>query len=132
MGEGHLQISDAAGEMLLQNDGTYTDSLVWLLRYSPAGNEALAGMEGGMDLKLWPNPAPAASEVSLAFNLDEPACLQVSVLAADGRLALDLDSRAYPVGQNIVALPLDGFAPGLYLVLLQGDSHASVARLVVR
>ena len=132
VGEGHLQISDAAGEMLLQNDGTYTDSLVWLLRYSPAGNEALAGMEGGMDLKLWPNPAPAASEVSLAFNLDEPACLQVSVLAADGRLALDLDSRAYPVGQNIVALPLDGFAPGLYLVLLQGDSHAGVARLVVR
>ena len=132
MGEGHLQISDATGEILLQNDGTYTDSLVWLLRYSPAGNEVLAGVEGGMDLRLWPNPAPAASEVSLAFNLDEPACLQVSVLSVNGCRVLDLGVRVYPAGQNIVALSLDGLAPGFYLVLLQGDGHTGVARLVVR
>ena len=85
-----------------------------------------------MDLRLWPNPAPAASEVSLAFNLDEPACLQVSVLSVNGCQVLDLGARVYPAGQNIIALPLDGLAPGFYLVLLQGDDHAGVARLVVR
>ena len=122
----------AKGTCKSQNDGTYTDSLVWLLRYSPAGNEALAGMEDGMDLRLWPNPALTASEVSLAFNLDEPACLQVSVLSVNGCRVLDLGARVYPAGQNIVALPLDGFAPGLYLVLLQGDGPAGLARLVVR
>ena len=132
MGEGRLQLSDAAGEVILENDGTYTDSLVWLLRYSPAGNEVLAGMEGGMDLRLFPNPAPASSEVSLAFHLEVPAALQVSVWAADGRQVFAWGRRVYPAGRNVVALPVERLDSGIYLVLLQGDGHRSVARLVVR
>lgn len=131
-GEGHLQISKAEGEVLLQNDGTYTDSLVWLLRYFPAGNESVSMTDAGLDLQLWPNPASASSEVSLAFSLDEPACLQVSILSVNGRQVLDLGSRLYPAGLNVAALPLDGLAPGLYLVLLQGDGATGLARLVVR
>ena len=132
VGEGHLQISDASGSVLLQNDGTYTDSLVWLLRYSPAGNEVSAEMEGGMDLRLWPNPASALSDVSLAFSLKEAAVLQVSILSVEGCQVLDFGSRAYPAGQNVVALPVNRLDSGIYLVLLQGDGHAGVARLVVR
>ena len=131
MGEGRLQLSDAAGEVILENDGTYTDSLVWLLRYSPAGNEVLAGMEGGMDLRLWPNPSSEAG-ASLAFNLEVPEALQVSVWAVDGRQVFAWGRRVYPAGRNVVALPVERLDSGIYLVLLQGDGHRSVARLVVR
>lgn len=88
--------------------------------------------DAGLDLQLWPNPASASSEVSLAFSLDEPMALQVSVLSVNGRQVLDLGSRLYPAGLNVAALPLDGLAPGLYLVLLQGDGATGLARLVVR
>ena len=131
MGEGRLQLSDAAGEVILENDGTYTDSLVWLLRYSPAGNEVLAGMEGGMDLRLWPNPSSEAG-ASLAFNLEVPEALQVSVWTVDGRQVFAWGRRVYPAGRNVVALPVGQLDSGIYLVLLQGDGHRSVARLVVR
>ncbi len=115
----------------MQNDGTYTDSLVWLLRYSPAGNEYLAGMKEDMDLRLWPNPASASSEVSLAFNLDEPACLQVSILTTEGRTILDIAPQRYPAGQTVLTLPADRLAPGLYLVLLQGNGPQNITRLVI-
>lgn len=131
MGEGRLQLSDAAGEVILENDGTYTDSLVWLLRYSPAGNEVLAGMEGGMDLRLWPNPSSEAG-ASLAFNLEVPEALQVSVWTVDGRQVFAWGRRVYPAGRNVVALPVGQLDSGIYLVLLQGDVHRGEARLVVR
>ena len=85
-----------------------------------------------MDLRLFPNPVSASSEVSLAFSLGEPACLQVSVWTADGRQVFDFGSRAYPAGRNVVALPVERLDSGIYQVLLQGDVHRGVARLVVR
>ena len=89
----------------LDRDNTATLSKVLVLAACPAPAE----------LSLYPNPATAATPVTLATG-SLPAGATVSVYSSRGQL---LSNPAAADGAAVVAVPTAGLVPGLYYVVLR-------------
>lgn len=79
--------------------------------------------------QLYPNPA--GSEVQLAFALEENTELAISVLDMMGKTVYSLAKQSYTMGENMVRLPLNALAPGMYRVNMTNGVAVTGRPLVV-
>ncbi len=127
-GAGHLQLSDADGDLVVAHDGTYADSLVWLFRYQPGVDNEVSGFVSA--LRLLPNPASESAFLEVESLV--AGFLEISLWGMDGRKALDLGSQSCIQGMNRIELPLHRLESGVYVVRLQQNGQVNTAKLIVR
>lgn len=115
-GEGHLEILRQDGSRLVSSDGTYADSLVWMLRYSPVSNEEPDFLQS---LRMAPNPNNGSFQV----ELPEAACIEVFSL--NGIRLQRLDAPAGVTTLNIAQ-------SGVYVLRFSTQAGTGFRRVVVR
>ncbi|MCM1530848.1 MAG: Omp28-related outer membrane protein [Bacteroides sp.] len=126
-GEGHLEMLDKGGNRVAASDGTYSDSLVWMFRYSPVSVRKFAPVG---DLRAYPNPAH--DRVVLSFTLARAGSLQYGIRSLDGREQGPVRQFSGTAGTNTLQLPLSGFAPGIYLLWLSTKEGLATVKITVR
>lgn len=126
-GNGHLQLSDAEGKVLLSDAGTFTDSLVWLVRYSAVANEKPVETS---PIRLWPNPA--SSSAYLEFDLPEAGNVEISIFNMEGRRIKVWGSKYCPAGRQVVEIPVQGLASGMYVWQMRMGNSTAFGKLSVR
>ena len=77
-------------------------------------------------------PNPASTTATLTYELPQAEPVQVSVLNVLGRNVLTLPATRESVGAHTTTLPLQGLAPGVYLVRLQAGGLQQTTRLLVQ
>lgn len=102
-----------------------------LLRFTHLGPTAGEGDGGdlGLDLRLAPNPAADASEIT--YRLPEAGHVEVGVYDAVGRRVAVVVSGAAPAGEHTATLDVGALAPGLYTCVLQTSGGVRSERLAV-
>ena len=81
-------------------------------------------------LSLVPNPA--AGTTTLTYALPAAATATIAVQNLLGQTIRQLPPARQAAGAQAQALPLQGLAPGVYLVRLQADGQTQTARLLVQ
>ncbi len=71
-------------------------------------------------------PVPATDRVTVSWSYAEVATLQV--FAADGKVVFAADG--IPANQQQIDIPVNAWAPGVYMVRISGDSGVYTGRLV--
>lgn len=127
-GEGHLQLSDSDGNVLLSNDGTFTDSLLWLVKYSE--DASVENLTSSMDMRIWPNPTEG--RVNVTFFIPEGGEVFIDVLDLNGRIRNSYDYGYMSPGSHDIELSLDGNTAGLYLIRLRSGQGCSIGKLLLR
>lgn len=126
-GEGHIELLDKNGNRVAFNDGTYTDSLVWMITYSPV---AVQKFENISQLRVYPNPAYETAELS--FTLAHSGIVRYGIRSVDGREQLPVCHFSGMAGTNRLTVSLRSLSAGLYIVWISGDKGESTVKLVVR
>lgn len=115
-GEGHLELRDRGGKPVASNNGKYTDSLVWMIRYSPASVQELGNI---CHLHIYPNPTDGE------FNVEVPVNGLVEIINTSGVVV----KRATVVaGAN--ALRLEN--SGMYFVRFTANGQVAIKKLIIR
>ena len=81
--------------------------------------------------KLFPNPSDGGSAVSLQWDSDIPLMGTVEVRHLSGRL-LYQQSFDRPAGRQLLGIPTQGLATGLYVVVLRAGEGQLVKKLTVQ
>lgn len=115
-GEGHLEILKKDGSRLVANDGTYADSLVWMLKYSMVSNEEPAFMQS---LRMAPNPNNGSFQVELS----EAATIEV--FSINGIRLRRINAQAGVTTLNIAQ-------SGVYVLRFSTQNGTGFRRVVVR
>lgn len=75
-------------------------------------------------------PNPFSTETQVVFNLKQASKISVSVYNLLGKKVFDLNEKTYPTGKNTIILTRNKLASGNYLLVLQGENHQKVNRLI--
>ena len=78
-----------------------------------------------------PAPNPVTGRATLAFTLDAPSDVRLSVVDALGREVALVADGAYGAGRHPVVLDTRTLAPGVYVVRLAAGADVATRRLVV-
>ncbi|MDX1476966.1 MAG: T9SS type A sorting domain-containing protein [Saprospiraceae bacterium] len=77
-------------------------------------------------------PNPASSVVRIAFDLEQPAQLQVALYDMSGRLLSMTPERTYPAGSHHVESQIGSLEPGIYLATLSNEIGILARRVLVK
>jgi hypothetical protein len=106
-----------------------TDGL-WRMRQSPLGVP-----RGPRAAALWlapPTPNPArGSSVTVRFTLPRAAKARLEVLEVTGRRVATPLAGLRAVGEHSLSWPVDGLAPGVYLLSLEADGARVTRRIAI-
>lgn len=139
---GYAVESDAAGNIYVLGtfNGTATfgqavlvskgsDDLV-LLRMDQNGSVSVpGGTVLASKLDLYPNPADEA--LTIAFELQRGAAVDISVVDLSGKVVYANPRGKLAPGRHLVDLSTAGFAPGMYFVRVAGSDFAATKKLVI-
>ena len=125
-GNGHLSFTDADNVDFMTHDGKYKDSLRYVLRFSPAGNEK---DQLAYHAVLAPNPANEYSVLS--FELPAAQTVRVRVIANNGACVLDLGNKNLSAGKQDIVLPTNNLTEGLYLIQVSGKKLKLTQKLMI-
>ena len=95
--------------------------------------ESRFGEGAVLSTKVYPNPTSDGG-ATIRFNLAEPRTISVDLLSLSGESVMTLaDGVSRTSGAGQLAFPLNGVAPGMYLVSLTTDQgERAVQRLIVQ
>lgn len=127
-GEGHLQLADANGSVLLSNDGTFTDSLLWLMKYSEG--VPVEPLTSSVGMHVWPNPTEGAVKVS--FLMSEAGSVRIDLMNIYGKVLMSREYGDLPSGNHVFDFSLEGLPSGLYLLSLSTVRNSYVRKVVLR
>ncbi len=99
-----------------------TTHTVWTLGVSNVN----AGVEG---VKVFPNPA--TEETHIAFNLSNASNVGITVYDAVGRVVYTLPTQQMNSGDQMITVPVDGFAAGVYNAVITTENGKVTERFTV-
>ncbi|MDE6515067.1 MAG: Omp28-related outer membrane protein, partial [Bacteroidales bacterium] len=117
-GDGYIELKDAAGEVFVQMDGVYTDSVQICFAVTGVANENATA--AAYDLSIQPNPVSAV-DAELYLTATQAETLSVAVYSLSGvRMG---ETRHYTVeaGAQRLTLPTAQLSAGLYIVIVNGE-----------
>ena len=126
-GEGYLELKDKNGNRVAYNNGKYSDSLVWMVRYSPVSVQESDHIR---QLCVYPNPAHEQAEIS--FTLARATSLRYGIRSLDGREQLPVVHFSGTAGINTLPLSLRNLPAGMYIVWISGEDGLATVKVVVR
>jgi glycosidase len=97
----------------------------------PAGTTLATRAQDAAVLKLSLMPNPATGTATVVYSLPTATTASLSVQNLLGQTVRQLAPARQVAGTQAQALPLQGLAPGVYLVKLQAGDHTQTARLLV-
>jgi glycosidase len=97
----------------------------------PAGTTLATHAQDAAVLKLTLAPNPANGTATVAYSLPTTATATLTVQNLVGQTVRQLAPARQVAGTQAQTLPLQGLAPGVYLVKLQAGSQTQTARLLV-
>ena len=77
-------------------------------------------------------PSPARDQVTLEFDLTEPANIRYTIIDFQGRTLAQQSAQNYPAGTHQVSVDLNALSTGLYLLNLETEGASHLLRLVVQ
>jgi len=80
--------------------------------------------------QVWPNPAQ--DYFVLAFSLDEPTMLRISLIDLLGQEVRLLEEGLRAQGQHSLRYTTSGLVPGIYLLRTESPLQVHLERLLVR
>lgn len=99
---------------------------------APAGTTLATRAAETAVFQLSVAPNPAAGTTTIAYALPTAATTTIVVQNLLGQTIRQLAPARQPAGQQTQTLPLQGLAPGVYLVRLQAEGQTQTARLLVQ
>jgi photosystem II stability/assembly factor-like uncharacterized protein len=90
---------------------------------------ALEDQQVANELILWPNPAFA--KTTITFVLNRSSNVKLYVLSVTGEKIRSLAEGEFAMGSHAVNLSLDGFASGVYQLVLESDAERITHTLAV-
>jgi len=99
---------------------------------APTGTTLATRAAGAAVFQLSVAPNPAAGTTTIAYALPTAATTTIVVQNLLGQTIRQLAPARQAAGPQTQALPLQGLAPGVYLVRLQADGQTQTARLLVQ
>lgn len=126
-GEGYLELKDKNGNRVAYNNGKYSDSLVWMVRYSPVSVQEFGNIRL---LRIYPNPAHEQAEIS--FTLTRAASLRYGIRSIDGKEQVPVVHYSGTAGINTLQVSLRNLPAGMYIVWISGEEGLSTVKVVVR
>lgn len=126
-----------AGHVPHVGNAAYTDTTVnvikhyiysWVCGGTPVCGYQVVGVEdafAGNNLELYPNPA--SQSAFLRFAGEVPADCRVTLLDLSGKTLLKVSGD----GRQQMEIPLEGIAPGLYMLQVASGESRATMRLVV-
>ncbi len=91
------------------------------------GAPAPSGIETGLHLDVYPNPA--RDRASLSFTLAQPEAVRVRVYDVVGRIVRAPAAERRSAGQQRMTLDVSGLPSGVYLVAVEAGGQRRVERL---
>lgn len=86
----------------------------------------------GFDVAAWPNPAGTSTNLSIEIALNRPQTLNAWLWSADGQRIRPVFDRKKVSGSAWQdSLPLEGLAPGIYLLSVSNEQNESVTLKIV-
>lgn len=86
----------------------------------------------GFDVAAWPNPAGTSTNLSIEIVLNRPQTLNAWLWSADGQRIRPVFDRKKVSGSAWQdSLPLEGLAPGIYLLSVSNEQNESVTLKIV-
>lgn len=126
LGKGNINFV-SQGKEFYRHDGKYADSVLIML--DTRENAANGKTEKVETLSLRPNPAKDRAEIS--FTAEKATTVRVQVLNRTGVCVLDLGNIRTENGDTRIELPLQSLVPGMYFVILRGESVNLSSKLVI-
>ena len=126
LGKGNINFV-SQGKEFYRHDGKYADSVLIML--DTRENAANGKTEKVETLSLRPNPAKDRAEIS--FTAEKATTVRVQVLNRTGACVLDLGNIHTENGDTRIELPLQSLVPGMYFVILRGESVNLSSKLVI-
>lgn len=118
-----LTFEDQNLVLLLYDDTSFSFALADLANYSYDVNLSAANFIEQIntwDLNVYPNPTKDI--INVQFRLIEAAQLWYNVVDLKGRSILNATTKQFNQGKNNFSFSMDGFAPGTYVLQIQGKS----------
>lgn len=108
-------------------DYIYTDSFT--MTRNPVANEDAAAPLAARFESVYPNPA--VSSATVAYTLDRPLAVTVTLFDGVGRTVRVLENGARGAGTHTVAVNADGLSAGTYFVQIRSEAGTEVRPLTV-
>ncbi len=123
------------------------DMLVYAYGYEPAsihGIQVTNRQQTRLNIALQPDPSgiqpvlpfhlsvypnPATHQLTLEYMAPDVKKLSVSLLDLNGRRVFSRDVRDITPGLNSLQVPLDGLAPGIYVLQLRSDDRVATIKI---
>ena len=109
--------------------GDYIYTTSFTMTRSPVSNEDEAAPLAARFESVYPNPAVSAATV--AYTLDRPLDVTVTLYDGVGRTVRVLEDGARGVGAHTVAVDAEGLAAGTYFVQIRSEAGTEVRPLTV-
>ena len=124
-----LAVTNASMSMSLQPGqyAVYTSKQIG----KPAGTTLATRTQDAAVLRLSLAPNPATGTATVAYSLPVASTAALTVQNLLGQAVRQLAPAHQTAGAQAQALPLQGLAPGVYLVKLQAGEQTQTARLLV-
>lgn len=129
-------ISSSALNIFFTNDGTQsvaspTIFQVYLIQDQTSATEADPGDDGGLGLRVFPNPGEG--QFTLAYQLRERSTVQLTVRDLAGRVLQAETFSDQPAGPHTTTLRIDQRTPnGVYFLTLRAGQSEVTRKLVLR
>ncbi len=107
---------------MVDEDGTYLYSQTVMVRKD---GKALQGV------KISPNPANGASDVTVRFDAPAAAMVNIRVVDMSGRILLEQQNRASAGTNSVTINNIRSLQPGMYLVQLKNGEQLETTKLVI-
>lgn len=117
-GNGHFNITTPEGEILVEHDGIFSDSVSVMIGKTGAGNDNLPIAET-IRAELFPNPASESCNLRILSEKSHP--LDISVFNLSGTRIWQKQYSAFQ-GENIFNLPVRNFPSGTYILRIEGPN----------
>jgi len=82
-----------------------------------------------MGVRITPNPVSKTAKIS--YSLTDPAQVEITVVASDGRVVARPVNAFLSGGRHETSWSVNGLPSGVYFVLVRADSKSETVRMVV-
>jgi len=126
----------AKGDILLESDGV----IVWNDNNYGFGIEVhfeASPFVTAIEEEILPEdtftlfPNPAREKANLSFSLQTERTIGFAITDALGRLIQQIPDRRWASGDHLLPLNLNRYAPGVYLILIQGEQFNQSLKFIV-
>lgn len=125
--DGANQLTETISQEYNIGNGNYESIGVVQYSFGPVGRPEPSASD--IDAILFPNPA--ITKVDLFIKSERPGLYSIEIYSLDGSLIRSSSHRP-SIGEQEIAIPLDGIAPGIYHVRITDGSNTARKKLVVQ